>query len=171
MPEWLKSLWTDSVGSKVIAGLIVTGILAIIAWIKRQPLTRLWKYIFNWPTIKLTIINRRTVVHPGANYPLKHYVEFRNDSRVSVEVRLSQYTPNAITIKRFVHEVLQLRFYTNWFPIPDGAPIVGMFRGQLCQAWLGINDETHTEAQVKSCEGKMGKLTVIVNDKEYSFDL
>jgi hypothetical protein len=47
-------------------------------------------------------------------YPLKCYIEMRNDSKGPVEVRLINYKPNAVPARGIVLDVLQIKF-NKWF--------------------------------------------------------
>src|ERR1700677_1174476 len=126
----LETAWHDSVWSKVIATIIGTVIISISVQVWKWP-QRLWRG-FLLP--KLTMMGGYTD-QSGSGYPLKYYMEFRNDSRGCVEVRVPGYEPNTITLKNSVlpPEVLQLRFNTKWSP-EWSTDRVALLPQQMCRA-------------------------------------
>jgi|ERR1035437_415749 hypothetical protein len=108
---------------------------------------------------------------PGAGYPLKYYVEMRNDSSKCIEVRVFNYIPEKINLRSFPPEVMQVRFHTKWFPTDPSTDRVAVLPGQLCKAWIGIDDKKFTEAQVRDATGSIGILIVSANNKHVSFEL
>jgi hypothetical protein len=104
-------------------------------------------------------------------YPLKYHVEMRNDSSKSLEVRLSNYKAKAITLKSsFPPEVMQVRFNNRWFP-SEPTDRVAVLPGQLCRAWIGMDDTKFTEAQLSTARGNIGTLIISANGKQVSFEL
>jgi hypothetical protein len=119
----------------------------------------------------MSVTHAATATHIGAGYPLKYYVEMRNDSRRCVAVGLLNYQPDKITVKSFPSEVMQARFQTKWYPPDNGEDRVALLPGQLCRAWIGIDEAKFTEAQVVAAKGNMGTLVVSVNGRQFSFEL
>lgn len=160
----LKALWNDSVWSKVIAALIIFVASSILSIVTSVKLKWIWR-------VKLTMTNRGVSSQPGAGYPLKYYIEMRNDSVKSIEVKLLSYSPKAISVKSFPPEVMQVRFHSKWFPPDQGADKVAVLPGQLCRAWIGIDEGKFKEEQVKMASGSIGTLVVSANNKRLSFEL
>jgi hypothetical protein len=52
-------------------------------------------------------------------YPLKCYVQLRNDSAACADVRIYEFRPNTVTLKTFVVDVLQLKL-REWVPKDHG---------------------------------------------------
>jgi hypothetical protein len=160
-------IFNDNVQDQVIAGLILAALGAIWAAIK----FKWWQRISARWAIKLTKINCYTSFVANIGYPLKYYVEMRNDSSKCIEVRLLNYISNKITAKPLPPEVMQIRFYTKWFPTDLSADRVAVLPGQMCRIWIGLDDKKFTEAQVKDAEGRMGRLVMSANKKEIPFEL
>jgi hypothetical protein len=163
----MQSIWHDPVWSKVIASAIFAIIVAIAAQLKFDWLKR----ISNMWSIKLTITTAYVSSQPGAGYPLKYYVEMRNDSSKCVAVRILRYDSKAISLKSFPPEIMQVRFHTKWYPTDQGAETVAVLPGQLCRAWIGVDENIFTEAQVNAAKGNIGTLVLSVNRKQFSFEL
>jgi hypothetical protein len=163
----LKALWNDSVWSKVIAWaitILIGGMGAAIRFHWWNRISAVW-------AIKLTMTNGNIICEPWRKgYPLRHYVEMRNDSSKCIEVSVFKYIPNTITVKSFPPEVMQVRFHTEWFP-PEYAERVAVLPGQLCRAWIGIDDRKFNEGQVTAVVGSIGTLVVSANKKHVSFVL
>jgi hypothetical protein len=160
--ELLRQIWHDSVGSKVIAALIIFLTGSIGAWVKTK-----WSELW---AIKLTMTNHAVGYQAGAGFPLKCHVEMRNDSARSVEVSVSSYNPKNLTLKSFPPEVMQVRFNNKWFPV-DPVDRVAVLPGQLCRAWIGMDDTKFNEVQVNAAAGAIGTLVVSANKKHISFEL
>ena len=75
-----------------------------------------------------------------------------------------------MTVKSFPREVMQIRFHTKWFP-EQSADKVAVLPGQLCRAWIGVDEKTFNEQQVKSAAGQLGTLVVSANKKQFSIEL
>ena len=101
---------------------------------------------------------------------MKYHVEMRNDSARSVEVRLSNYHHKKVTLKSFPPEVMQVRFNNKWFPV-DPVDRVAVLPGQLCRAWIGLDEGKFNETQVNAATGSIGTLVVSANKKHISFEL
>jgi hypothetical protein len=164
--DW-HAIWIDPVGSKVIAAVIGAVGCAILTQLKYNWLGRLldkWK-------VKLVVTHSQPESHAGAGYPLKYYVEMRNDSSRCIEVRLSGYKPKTITLKSFPPEVMQVRFNNKWFP-SDPVDRVAILPRQLCRLWIGIDEQKFNESQVRAARGSIGTLIVsAANRKHFSFEL
>jgi hypothetical protein len=167
MLEWLKSLWKDPVWSKVISAAILAVIASVWASLKFHWLGRLkgfWK-----PT--LTKANVRLSEQPGKMYPLKYYVELRNDLTKCVEVSLSAFQPDTIELKRFVPTTIQLSLNGSWLPEREGVDRIALLPGQMCRAWIGIDESKFNAAQITRLEGSLGVLVVKVNKKDFAVQL
>ena len=178
MLELLHQAWNDPVWSKVIAGLIVPALLAILALGRRQRFREAIGVFLGHrraPKPVITVIN---ITAPPINpspptplrYPLKCYVEMRNDSVSMIDVQVSNYHENAVPIKKLVLHVLQVRF-NRWFPEPDGAERIAVLPKQLFQAWIGIDEATFTNSQIMKLRGKIGTLVLSVNGQQASIIL
>jgi hypothetical protein len=163
----LNALWNDSVWSKVIASTIIGIIGAGWAAIRYK----WWERFSELWAIELTMTNHSVSAQPGAGYPLKYFIEMRNDSSKCIAVRVLSYSPKTITVKSFPPEVMQVRFYAKWFPTDQSAETVAVLPGQLCRAWIGIDEGKFNEAQVKAAAGSIGTLVVSAHKKHFSFQL
>lgn len=156
-------MWNDNVWNKVIAGLIVAGIVGLFkgprGWVVRQ-----WKP-------KVMKVSSWTSEHTGATFPLKHYVLMKNDSRRMMDVRLASYDAVTITLKRFATNTLQIQVGGEWCPVQHGAERLAILPGQYFRAWVGVDESKFTKAQVDGLAGKIGKLSLKVNWRSFSFDL
>jgi TIR domain len=95
-------------------------------------------------------------------YPLKCYVQLRNDSASCIDVHLAGYIPNTVTLKQFVSGVLQVKL-GEWYPRPDGVDHVAVLPGQLFRAWVGLDESKFTEDEVRGRSGQIGTLVLTVN--------
>jgi hypothetical protein len=163
MLELLKWAWHDPVWSKAIATFMIVLSGSIGAWVKT-------KWSERW-AIKLTKTNCNVSYVPGIGYPLKYYVEMRNDSSKCIEVRVLNYNPKKISVKSFPPEVVQVRFHTKWYPTDHAAERVALLPGQMCRAWIGVDEGKLNEEQVKTAVGSIGTLIVSANGKHISFEL
>jgi hypothetical protein len=166
MMEWLKGVWEDSVWSKVIGGLIVAAILSFFALLNSG--VRAWFKKRMLPNVTVTQI--RVSDQPGKMYPIKIYIELRNDFRKCIEVSLSKYEPKAVTLKRFVPTTLQLSF-SSWVPELEGVDRVALLPGQLCRAWVAADESKFTAEQVEGLLGNIGAFGLKVNGKEFTVQL
>lgn len=157
-------LWNDPVWSKLIA-VAIGGIITALGTALRQRLTRL-------SSITLTVTHRAAALdtRPGVGYPLKYYIEMRNDSSKCVEVAVIKFDPKNMTVKSFPTEVMQVRFHTKWLPDPS-AERVAVLPGQLCRAWIGIDSGKFNEEQVTAAAGSIGTLIVSANKKQFPIEL
>jgi hypothetical protein len=91
------------------------------------------------PNIRLLEVNISfSLVDPQGRdltYPLKGYVELQNGSMGTIDVRLSEYLPEQVTLKQFVSDVLQVHM-VRWCPRPDGVGHIAVLPGQRF-SWLG----------------------------------
>ena len=162
-----KDIWHDPVWSAVIAAVIAAIVIAAATQIKFKWLNRisaLWE-------IQLTMTNAYVKSQRGASYPLKYYVEMRNESSRCIAVRILRYDSKAISLKAFPQEVMQVRFNTNWYPSDPSAEVVAVLPRQLCRVWVGVDEGKFTEAQVVAVAGKIGTLVVLANNKQFTFAL
>jgi hypothetical protein len=109
------------------------------------------------PTLKLT-------------YPLKCYVELRNDSTECADVRVSEYKQQTVTLKKFTPDVLQVKL-REWYPQRDGIDRVAVLPGQLFRAWVGVDEAKFNENQIRGLRGKIGTLVFSVNGKPVNVPL
>jgi hypothetical protein len=98
------------------------------------------------------------------SYPVKCYIEISNESPQSVDVRATEFHPNAVTLRKFVREILQVRL-GSWCPTPDGVDHIAVLPYQSFRAWVGIDETKFTAAQVRGLKGKLGTLYFVVNGK------
>lgn len=182
MPEWLKSIWNDSVWSKVIGGLIVSLILAILAAFRKKRFTLAMRVLFGRAVPKaelppskpkITVMNVDCPpIDPNPPqplmYPLKCYVEMRNDSADTIDVRMINYKHNTVQAKQIVLGVLQVKF-NRWFPVPDASDRIAAYPGQLFRVWIPMDEKgSFTNSAVNSLRGKIGTLILSVNGEEIS---
>ncbi|MGA2902815.1 MAG: hypothetical protein ABSD98_03220 [Candidatus Korobacteraceae bacterium] len=165
MPDWLKSAWTDSVWSKVIAGLIVAGIVSVLANMRFKLFARI-KERFS-PKLAVHV---RVSFQENAHYPIKIYVEFRNDMVRCIEVSLARYEPDAVTIKPFVPATLQI-FFRSWLPTDEGVDRIALYPGQRGRAWVAADPSKFTAAQVEGFVGRIGTLIIKINGRDFPIPL
>lgn len=158
----LRDVWNDPVWSKVVGGVITAVIVGMSKLLK-------WPKLFWIPRL------RKTHVHAseqnGAMYSLKYYLEIVNDSRRSVEVRVSEFTPDAVSLQKFVQSTLQVMFDGKWFPTELATEAVALLPNQRRRAWIGIDAKKFTKADVERLEGKIGTLTLTANGRKIAFQL
>lgn len=109
--------------------------------------------------------------NPGVSYPLKYYIEAINDSRKCIAVRVSEYTPNTVTLQKFIPDTLQAMMLDGWHPRPNTTDSVALLPNQRCRAWVGIDATRFTKDQVELLEGKIGTLTLTANGKKIPFEI
>jgi hypothetical protein len=162
----LEKIWADPVWSKVISAGFIAVITAILQirfhWFQR--LRNLW-------AVKLVITTVKVSNEPGKGYPLKYWVELRNDSVKCVAVKLHNFHPEKITLKSLPPEVMQLRFSNRWLPSDPSEVVVAVLPGQLCRLWIGIDEKAHTEPEVKAATGNIGTLIISANRQQVAFKL
>jgi hypothetical protein len=97
------------------------------------------------------------------SYPLKCYVTLQNLSSECADIRLSDYKPNTVTLKRLSLDVLQVKL-REWYPTQHGVDRVAVLPMQQFQAWVGIDERKYNKQQLDSLIGKIGDLVFIVNN-------
>ena len=155
-------VWNDPVWSKVIGGVITAVILAISRLLK-------WPKRFWVPRLRKTHVHASE--QAGAMYPLKYYIEVVNDSRKCVEVRVSEFIGNAVSLQKFVQNTLQVMFDGKWFPTDLATETVALLPNQRCRAWIGVDSTKFTRADLERLEGRIGILTLTANGKKLPFHL
>jgi hypothetical protein len=121
------------------------------------------------PNVKT--VDVRIVLDEEADYPLKVRTIHRNDSAQCIDVRVSEWVPRSVSIKRpFPVEVLQVKLRSEWSPKDCGTDRIAVHPGQLFQAWIGP-DERFTREQLEGLRKKMGTLVLLVNDRATNIDL
>jgi hypothetical protein len=161
-PGLFARIWQDSVWSKVIGGVIT----ALLFWVWAEA-RKLWKRDV---AQKLTPYVADVVPNAGTSFPLKIYVEMRNNTKRCMDVRLVEYKPKNISLERFSPRTLQL-FFLNWQPKDESVERIAVYPGQRFRAWFGADPKKHTEQQVRENIGKLGTLIVSVNGKDIPIDL
>lgn len=165
MQQWLKTLWQDSVWSKVIAGIILASLGAI------------WGSRTRWFGLQGSSILRKTHAYPsdqsvkGASYPLKYYVELINDSKKCVEVRVGSFSPDMITLQKLVFGSLQIMLGGQWLPTPDSIDCVALLPNQRCRIWIAADSNKFSTADLEHSVGRIGTLTLRANSKHVDIKL
>jgi hypothetical protein len=193
-----KKIWSDPVFSKVIAQGIIYFIAFLVGlgWV--GALWNWWSSGFWW-SIACTVLGgigglaggfvlfRREQGHtpnirvvdidipdqnPSLNltYPLKCYVNMQNNSTECADVRIAEFRPLNVTLKRFVLDVLQVRL-RNWCPERDGVDRVAVFPQQQFRAWIAVDERKFNEERVRALRGQIGTLVLSVDGKAVSIDL
>jgi hypothetical protein len=112
---------------------------------------------------------------PGPNttlkYPLKCYVTLRNKSRECLDVSLASYEQDAVTLKDFPIDVLQLRFRGEWCPRPDGVERISVLPDQSFRAWVGPDDRKFSADRLNEMRGRIGTLVFSMSGKPFSVKL
>jgi hypothetical protein len=119
---------------------------------------------------RITKTNTDVVEDKAWGYPLKCYVEMRNDSTECVDIRISNFTPSTVTLKKFKIDVLQVKL-REWCPTGDGVDHVAVFSGQLFRAWLAPDETKFTKGQIEGLRGKIGRLVLLINGQTWDVDL
>jgi hypothetical protein len=86
-------------------------------------------------------------------------------------VRVSDYTPNAVTLQKFIPGTLQVMMSDGWYPRPDPTDSVALLPNQRFRAWVAIDMGKFTKNQVETLVGKIGTLTLTANGKKIPFEL
>ncbi len=191
-PSIFTRIWNDQVWSKVIAGLIVAGILGLLALITARlrvaypvPVWALlsvatvliFSAIWLYPRRPNPIVHVTNVVATPPDgsilgFPLKLYVTFRNDSKEMIDVRVFDYKPAFVQQKEFAEGVLTIELrQENWYPHDFGATRIAVLPGQKFKAWIGVDESKHEASGINSFPGVLGTLTLFINGQHKSFDL
>ncbi|HTS36788.1 MAG TPA: hypothetical protein VMH04_14025 [Candidatus Solibacter sp.] len=105
-------------------------------------------------------------------YPLKLRAQFRNDSPMSVGVRLEKYTANrAPAMEPSVSAVLQIKLHGAWLPAPDAEDFVAVAPTQHFRLWVGIDHSKTTAIELERHKGELGTLSLAVNGDIVNFAL
>ncbi|HWZ98000.1 MAG TPA: hypothetical protein VN025_09580 [Candidatus Dormibacteraeota bacterium] len=158
----------------LLIGVVVTAIVKFVGQVgKEEPGSKLESpklVATNTPKITMVDVLASDSVTPGLAYPVKCYTTFRNDSEAAVEVKLSEYKHAAVDMKKFVPDVLQIKF-RDWLPADHGVDRVGVYPGQLFRAWIGVNEKNFQAQSVNNLRGKIGTIVLLINNSPQSFDL
>ncbi len=200
MGEKLKKIWHDPVWSKVIAALILT-ILSLLGgtlwksgasvfgisvplWlvvvvaagtfaVSVVMMSGILRSIYGF-TPELNLVSE-IIPDPDPNqawtFPLKCFVQFRNDSRGCIDVSISDYEPQAVTLKSLGIAVLQVQLNQKWLPADHGMNRLAVLPGQLLQGWIAPDETKFNSTQVRNLKGSLGTLTLLVNGKKLKYKL
>jgi hypothetical protein len=131
----LNDIWDDPVWSKVIGAVIFSAGAAIFGLFRKERFKLALRVLFGHAEVpkaalpafkpKITLMNAHCPpIEPNPpqplTYPLKCYVEIRNDSTYAIDVRMTDYKRNTVPAKQIVLGVLQVKF-NRWFPVPDAS--------------------------------------------------
>lgn len=119
---------------------------------------------------QLRLVDTRISYFARLTYPLKCHVILQNVASEAADVRLIEFRPKDITLKRFLLEVLQIGFGQRWFP-PEEVAEVAVYSNQLLSAWIGVDETKFTELQVNQAKGRIGTLIFSVNNQNIAIDL
>jgi hypothetical protein len=172
MEAWLKFLWGDPVWSKFIAVLIVAvgstlwAAIHLNWWERfRVAYSAAWRNQHQF-TPRFTVI-QVTATAPdrvGLAYPVKCYVELRNDSEGCVDVRISYYRPARVPAKKVLLNVVQI-YLGSWVPAgPDEVDRIAVLPRQLFRLWIAIDEQTYTPEKIMDLRGNIGEIVFTVND-------
>jgi hypothetical protein len=199
MKERILMIWRDPVWSKVIAAAIIASgaiiwgtrqnwgaeflkllvplwfVIAIAALsflASVVSLSKVWRKTKQFePRVELIDVNiEQAPVGSTLSYPLKCYVQFRNESEGAIDVSLAGYKPNKVTLKRLPLRVLQVAF-KGWVPESEPSERIAAFAGQAFRLWLGVDETKFNAVRVDDLRGQIGTVTLKVNSKKVPFDL
>lgn len=109
---------------------------------------------------------------PKLGYPLKIRMQFRNDSPMSVGVRMSKYTASRAPAKEpQPAAVLQVKLAGNWLPAPNAEEYIAVAPTQHFRAWVGIDHKKVTAQQLEEYRGQIGTLALAVDGEIINFAL
>jgi hypothetical protein len=109
---------------------------------------------------------------PKLGYPLKIRAQFRNDSPVSVSVRMSTYTGNRAPAKEpQPSAVLQIKLDGKWLPAPNAEDHIAVAPTQHFRAWIGLDHKRITARQAEENRGSLGTVALLVDGEIIKFDL
>jgi hypothetical protein len=109
---------------------------------------------------------------PKLGYPLKIRVQFRNDSPMSVGVRMSQYTANRAPAKEpQPSAVLQIKLAGKWLPAPNAEEYIAVAPTQHFRVWVGLDHKKVTKQQLEENRGHLGTLALVADGGIINFDL
>lgn len=115
--------------------------------------------------VRIRLISEDVEYQPAATFPLKVRCTMRNDSVALADVQLSEYKPSAVTLKKFVTDVLQIKL-GRWYPPDEGVGRVAVLVGQEFKLWVGVDEGKFNENSVKQLKGQLGTLVLTVNGEE-----
>src|SRR5271154_991692 len=173
MEHWISTVWNDPVGG----GLIVAVILALLSafwasihldWWKRfgSLLSKAWRESQQFsPKVSLVQVNATDPDKGRLTYPVKCYVELRNDSEGCIDVRMSNYKPNKVDAKLKLLNVLQLKFSSAWVPVVE-TDRVAVLPQQLFRVWIPMDEKKYNAQTVNELRGVIGEVVFAVNGKE-----
>ena len=88
-----------------------------------------------------------------------------------MEVRVSEFVGDAVSLQKFVQSTLQVLFDGKWFPTDLATEAVALLPNQRCRAWIGVDAKKFTKADLERLEGKIGILTLSANGYKIPFRL
>lgn len=140
----------------LVALFLVSGAQVLLAWRRR-------------PNLKVIETHGRAV--PGLTYPLKYRVRMRNDSIGCVDVQVSRFEPEKVTVKRQVTSVLQIKLDEDLWPDKKGVDRIAVLPGRQFQAWIGIDETKFDQSKVELLKGHIGRLLLLVNGQTIDIKL
>ena len=120
--------------------------------------------------VRIRLISEDVEYQPTATFPLKVRCTMRNDSGALADVQLSEYKASAVTLKKFVTDVLQIKL-RKWYPPDEGVERVAVLVGQVFKLWVGVDEGKFNEHSVNQLKGQMGTLVLTVNGEEVDVPL
>jgi hypothetical protein len=146
----------------LIVGLVVLGLSVAIPALSK---------VFRRLGPKIKVINVDIPpINPALNYPLKCYAQMRNEAEQAIDVSVIDYILGRVTLKKFVTDVLQLKF-RKWLPADEGVDRVAVYPGQQFQGWIGPDAIQYSEARLKELKGNIGTLVLRVDGEEKKIPL
>jgi hypothetical protein len=116
------------------------------------------------PKVTLIHVKATPPDKAGLTYPVKCYVELRNDSEVCIDVRMSDYKPNKMPPKLKLLNVLQLKFGNAWVPSIVEADRIAVLPRQIFRIWIPIDESKYTAEMVNRLLGEIGEVVLSVDD-------
>jgi hypothetical protein len=200
MTEKDRRIWNDPVWSKVIAGGILAGLATLGGLLTRATSRFFWIVVPLWGVVVvaasafvtsvLLLRKRRRETYgfdpnlkllgvevPNADpnqkwtFPVKCYFKFRNDSAGCVDVKISEFEPQAIILKSQAIAVLQVQFHQEWLPADHGMDRVSVLPGQLLQGWIAPDEAKFSSQNARDLLGKLGTLHLLVNGEVLTYQL
>jgi hypothetical protein len=123
------------------------------------------KYSFA-PTIKLTGVEvPDPIPNPPMSFPVKCHFTFRNDSQGCIDVAVSDFEPEAVTLKNLPIAVFQIQLNQRWLPEDHGVSRIAVLPGQLFRGWIAPDEDRFSSTQARILVGRLGTLVLSVNGR------
>jgi hypothetical protein len=120
---------------------------------------------------KIALIDVAVLTQDKANYPLKCRAKMRNESGKCIDVQMSRFVEQSVTLKKFESSALQVKILTDCVPPQLAVDRIAVLPDQEFQGCVGIDEKKFDQDTVKRLKGSLGKLVLRVNGKPSELQL